>query len=137
MAGVRGLVIAVVATSITCGPTSPTPSPQVPSGTWGGEHVQLTVTDATATVEFDCAHGTLDRPLALDRRGHFDVAGIFVREHGGPIRVDEAPDQQPARYAGIVNRRSMTMTVTMTTSPNVLGPFALVLGQPARLLKCL
>jgi len=63
------------------------------------------------------AHGTLDRPLALDGCGHFDVGGSFFREHGGPIRVDEVPDQQPARYAGSLNQRSMTMTVAMTTSP--------------------
>jgi hypothetical protein len=84
----------------------PTQVTQVLSGTWGGEHVKLIVTDVTATIEFDCAHGTLDRPLALDGSGHFDVGGSFVREHGGPNRVDEDPDQQasPARYAGIVNR---------------------------------
>src|SRR5262249_24911263 len=47
----------------------------VPNGTWGGDHVVLTVTDGGGTVEMDCAHGTLDHPLQLDDAGRFSVAG--------------------------------------------------------------
>ena len=58
---------------------------------WGGTGIQLTVNDATATVEFDCAHGTIDQPLLIDQDGRFDIPGTFVREHGGPIQEGEAP----------------------------------------------
>ena len=106
----------------------------VTAGVWGGDHSRLTVSETAATIEFDCAHGTLDVPLAVDRDGHFDVGGVFVREHGGPIRVDEVLDQEPARYVATIDGRTMILTVT---SSQPVGTFTLVLGQAARLVKCL
>ena len=132
-----GLVIGAQIAILACGPTGPTTLTKVPNGVWGGDHAGLTVSDTSAAIEFDCAHGTLDEPPAVDRNGSFEVSGIFVREHGGPIRVDEVPDEQPARYAGTTNGRTMSLTVTLTTSSQPLGPFALALGQPGRLVKCL
>jgi hypothetical protein len=132
----RGFVAGVFVISLACGPASPT-RPQISVGMWGGDHVELRVSETGATVEFDCAHGTLDAPLAIDSNGHFEVGGTFVREHGGPGRVDEEAEKESARYAGTSNGRTMTLTVMLTSAPQPLGPFALVFGQPGRLLKCL
>ena len=129
-----GLVIGAQIAVLACGPTTPTGLTRVPSGVWGGDHARLTISDTAATIEFDCAHGTLDVPLFVDRTGRFDVGGIFVREHGGPIRVDEVLDQEPARYVGTVDGRTMILTVI---SSQPVGTFTLVLGQAARLVKCL
>jgi hypothetical protein len=88
-------------------------------------------------VEFDCAHGTLDQAPGPDGNGHFDVPGTFFREHGGPVRPGEVPDAHPARYAGTIAGSTLTLTVTITDAQQVVGPFKLVRGASARLMKCL
>jgi hypothetical protein len=133
----RWLVGCFVGVLSACGPTSPSDPPSLLGG-WAGDHVQLTVSQANAIVEFDCAHGTLDQPMMADRDGRFDVSGTFVREHGGPVRPGEVPDQHPARYAGVTAGQKMTLTVTVNDQPpTVVGPFALVQGAAGRLVKCL
>ena len=109
---------------------------RVASGTWAGEHVHLEVSGAGARVEFDCAHGTIDEPMVLDRRGRFDLRGTYVREHGGPVRADEPPGGAPARYAGRARGRTMTLTVVLTGAGERIGSFALVRGAATRLHKC-
>ena len=109
---------------------------QVPSGMWGGEHIRLEVAGRTASIEYDCAHGTITQPLALDRRGHFDARGTHVMEHGGPIRKDEQSDSRPARYTGWTDGKRMTLKVTLTDTDQVLGTFNLVHGERPRIVKC-
>ena len=133
----RWLLGCVVGVLVACGAPSPTPVTHALLGGWGGEHVQLTVNEANAIVEFDCAHGTLDQPVIADRDGRFDVPGTFVREPGGPVRPGEVPDQHPAQYAGVVDEQTMMLTVTLTDQSQTIGPFALVQGAPPRLFKCL
>ncbi len=109
---------------------------RVAAGSWGGDHVRLDVRDGGADIEFDCAHGTLDSALATDGRGHFDVRGVFVRERGGPVRLDEKPDSTPARYSGTVTGDEMTLTVTLANSNEAVGTFTLRRGSEGRLRKC-
>jgi hypothetical protein len=108
----------------------------VPSGTWAGEHIVLEVTSAGATVEFDCAHGTLDAPLALDSGGRFDVAGSFSPERGGPTRGDSTSRAVPARYTGSLKDSTLTVTVVLTESKDTVGVFTLRHGAKPRLFKC-
>jgi len=131
---VVSVVISLQLAAPACGPTAPSIVRTVPAGTWGGDHARLTISSTAATIEFDCAHGTIDVPLTVDRNGRFDVGGIFVREHGGPIRVDETLEQEPARYAGTTDGRTMNLIVT---SSRPLGTFTLVFGQQGRVFKCL
>src|SRR5438477_2009668 len=56
-------------------------------GAWGGQHITIEVNESSATVEFDCAHGQIDGPLVVDRRGRFNLKGTFEGEHGGPVRI--------------------------------------------------
>lgn len=107
---------------------------RVPNGEWGGQHVRLTVTDAGATIEFDCAHGSLDEPLLLDTSGHFDVKGRLVAE-GGPVQKDEAENARPARYRGESDGQHMSLQVTLESGQDA-GTFSLTRGGPARLFKC-
>src|SRR6266404_4607647 len=44
-------------------------------GDWGGRHIRLSVTERGATIEYDCANGTIEEPLLLGRDGRFDVRG--------------------------------------------------------------
>lgn len=105
-------------------------------GTWAGEHIVMEVTSAGATVEFDCAHGTLDAPLTLDSVGRFDIAGSFTPERGGPTRGDSASRAVPARYTGSLKDATLTVTVVLTESKDTLGVFTLRHGARPRLFKC-
>ena len=107
------------------------------AGTWGGQHLRMEVTDGSATLEYDCANGTIAGPLTIDRRGRFSWRGTHTREHGGPIRVDEKKDSRPARYTGSTNGKKMTLTVTLTDTNETLGTYTLVHGQLGRVFKCL
>jgi hypothetical protein len=123
------LVLAVVAAG--CG-TPSTPS-LMPTGLWGGDHIALTVEDRSAHVELDCAHG--DIPIRLPD-APFTVAGTFVRERGGPIRVDET-DSHPAMYVASMSGSVMTLTIRLTDSGELVGTFTLTRGSSGRVVKCL
>jgi len=107
---------------------------RVPKGEWGGEHVRLTVEDGGAQVEFDCAHGRLDEPLALDQSGRFDVKGSLAGE-GGPIRKDDTESARPARYRGETDGQHMSLEVTLEGGESA-GTFSLARGGRAKLVKC-
>jgi hypothetical protein len=107
-----------------------------PIGTWGGSNLNLTIGAAGAVLEFDCAHGSIDQAFAADASGRFDLAGTFVAESPGPIREDPLPSH-PARYSGTTDGRTMTLTVTMTDTEQVFGPFRLSFGTAGRVFKCL
>jgi hypothetical protein len=116
------------------GPGAASRVDRVPQGEWGGEHVRLTVTDAGGTIEFDCAHGSLDAPLTLGADGRFDVKGTLVAE-GGPTRKDDTENASPARYRGSSDARQMRLEVTLESGESA-GTFSLVKSGPARLFKC-
>ena len=106
-------------------------------GTWGGDHVRITIGAASSILEYDCAHGSIDQPFKVDASGHFDLAGTHVLEGPGPIREDQPPVAHPARYTGMTDGKTMTLTVTQTDSNQTLGPSTLTLDAPGRVVKCL
>jgi len=105
-------------------------------GIWGGEHISLEVTEHGATLEYDCAQGTISRRILLDRRGRFDVVGQHVPEHGGPVRQNEQPTGYPVRFTGRVNGKLMTLTLRDSVTNKVIGNFILSYGREPRLIKC-
>ena len=107
-----------------------------PDSTWGGDHVRINVRDGGADIEYDCAHGTIDEPVAPDSTGRFDLKGTHVRERGGPVRQGEKADARPARYTGRINEGTMTLTVKLDGSSEELGAFTLTRGSMGRLWKC-
>jgi len=106
----------------------------LPSGTWGGEHVSLEVSNRGAMLEFDCAHGEITRPIKPDAHGRFNVPGTFTMEHGGPVRRDEKPSSAPARYSGQIT--GDTITLTVTRGKEKLGTYTLKRGEAPKLMKC-
>jgi hypothetical protein len=112
------------------------PSP-VSTGVWGGDHISLTVANTTSHVEFDCAHGDILGALTINARNEFMVSGTFGREHGGPIRIGEVPDSHPAVYFGSASVSTMTMTVQLTDTKEMIGSFTLTRDTPGRVTKCL
>ncbi|MFN2602506.1 MAG: hypothetical protein ABR582_07110 [Gemmatimonadaceae bacterium] len=129
----RALIFFVALSLSGCGssPTGP-----VPQGNWGGQHIGLIVTDTGATINYDCAHGTIDQALvAAD--GIFTAIGTHYQEHGGPIRDGEPVDKHPARYDGRTDGKTMTLDVTLTDSDQKLGTFKLERGASPNVFKCL
>lgn len=115
------------------------PDPEMaesPVGDWGGEHISLQVTERGGRVEYDCAHGTIDKQITLDRRGRFDVLGTHVEEHGGPTRAGEQPHSYPVRLRGQISVDKMRLRVTRLDAREVIGTFNLVRGQEPLLVKC-
>ena len=104
-------------------------------GAWGGIHAGLTLTAEGGTISYDCAHGTLEAPVRRDREGRFEVIGLHVREHGGPVREGEVLDSEPARYFGHVTGDHMVLQVQVGS--DTLGPFTLQRGVAPQLFRCL
>ena len=131
-------VALVLAAPALCGctPSGALSSSGVPiTGRWGGARADLTLTEVGGTISYDCAHGGLNAPAVPNGAGDFDVVGVHVREHGGPVRVGEVPDSMPARYVGQVSRDRMRLRVFVGV--DTLGPFELQLGAAAQLVRCL
>ncbi|MCA1635081.1 MAG: hypothetical protein LC802_15675 [Acidobacteria bacterium] len=108
----------------------------LPVGSWGGEHVGLEVTERGATIEYDCAHGTIGRRIVPDRSGRFDVPGTHTEESGGPIRQDARARGYAVRYTGRVRGRQMSVTVRRGDTGKVIGTYKLVRGQEPSIFKC-
>ncbi len=107
------------------------------TGKWGGEHIGMVVSDSSATLEYDCAHGTIDEPIIPDAEGKFEVSGVHVFEHGGPIRIDEIPDEHPALYKGHIVGNEMTLILVITDTDTVIDTFSLTRGVDPLIYKCL
>lgn len=106
----------------------------IATGTWGGEHITLEVSEKGAEVEFDCAHGQVTQPMTIDKHGDFKASGTFTHEHGGPVLRDENTPPTPVRYSGHVD--GDTMSLTITRGEEKLGSFTLTRGSRPMLRKC-
>jgi hypothetical protein len=132
----RGFIAIVVAATSACAGAATGPS-RARTGLWGGERVLLSVAADGTHLEFDCAHGELPAASTLDHDSRFDAAGVYVREHGGPIRQSEMPDSHPANYSGLVTSQTLTLTIRLSDSSETIGTFTLVPGSSGRVFKCL
>jgi len=106
------------------------------NGVWGGQHVRAEVIDSGASIEFDCAHGTIDEPIVLDRKGSFDVKGKFTTERGGPTRGDENSQDRVVRYRGQVKEQELSLTIMDAGTKETIDTFALTHGSDGRIRKC-
>jgi hypothetical protein len=110
---------------------------RLPAGTWGGQGIRIEVSDAGATIDYDCAHGSIDESISLDKAGRFDAKGLHVRERGGPVREGAEPKGEPARYLGQIQGDTMTLSVRFANRDEPIGTFTLVRGKPGRIRRCL
>jgi hypothetical protein len=103
---------------------------------WGGVGIFVDAGPSGVKIELDAAQGRIERPLALDDAGRFDMEGTLSREHPGPTRQGEGePAPEPARYRGTIERGTLTLRITLTRSGTVIGPLTARQGSPARLRK--
>lgn len=106
------------------------------SGTvWGGQHVELEVTPEGAKLEFDCASGTISKPVQVDAGGKFKVTGTFTRERPGPVMRDGNPPAT-ATYSGSIEGNTMKLTITSGAQNESQGDYVLDRGKPGRVVKC-
>jgi hypothetical protein len=103
-------------------------------GVWGGNHIRFEVTDGGASIEYDCAHGTVSGRIVVDAAGRFNVAGTHYREHGGPVREGEDSNGQPVRLKGRVGGSLMSLTVTRGREK--IGTYSLTRDSDGRVFKC-
>jgi hypothetical protein len=105
------------------------------TGNWNGEHLSLMLDAQGGMSEYDCAHGALYAPLILRADGTFEVAGVHVREMGGPVREGALPDSLPSLYIGRWDGGALALRVVVEA--DTLGPFLVRKEAPVRLVKCL
>jgi hypothetical protein len=107
-------------------------------GSWGGKHIQMIVSAEGAKIEFDCAWGTIDEPLMVNKDGNFEAHGTYLPERGGPVRYGEPPpERHPAHFHGWTDGRQMRLTVRLLDTGESVGTFTLGLGHSPILDKCL
>lgn len=106
------------------------------AGVWGGNRINLEVTDESTLVEFDCAHGTINHPVILDQQGRFDARGTYVSEGHGPARAGDKAEGSPARYYGSVSGETMSLTVEVDGSSATKTSYTLTHGRQGKLTKC-
>lgn len=111
--------------------------PVVP-GIWGGEGIRLTLFEKGATVEYDCAFGSITEPLLVDEQGRFEAAGVHSFESGGPShRGSPKAKTHTALYHGRIDGSQMILTVILPETNKQIGIFSLRLGAQPLLEKCL
>jgi hypothetical protein len=108
---------------------------RVPVGEWGGPHARLDVQEKAASLELDCARGTIDGALRLERGGRFKAKGLFRREGGAEMAQEAAAEGRPAQYSGTLKGNVLTLHI-LTEDEQKLGPFTLERGARADLVKC-
>jgi len=116
--------------------TSTNSSQRKISGMWGGQGISMEVTDSGATLEFDCASGTITEAVVLDSAGKFSAKGRFARQRPGPTREEDDTEGQPAAYSGVVDGENLTLTITLTKNSEKVGDFTLAHGKMGRIRRC-
>jgi hypothetical protein len=127
----RGAFGAAVLLAVACG-ASPVDLDTVPVGTWGAESAGLLVRTDGAHGHIGCTLGDVNGAIPLDDEGRFDVAGEW--------NVDAFPIDRgvrhPARLSGRSDGRTLTLSVRLIDTGQVLGPARLVLGREPQMQNC-
>lgn len=82
------VLVSLVLVIVSFAAARPRKMQRLQTGSWGGSHIRIEVGPGSATIDYDCANGTINGPLTMDSKGHFTWRGFHNREHGGPIRID-------------------------------------------------
>jgi hypothetical protein len=128
----RGIRILVVIFLISCAGAAD--MQRIPTGVWGGEHINIEVAEKSASIEYDCAHGLIDGPLVVDANGRFSLRGTHTPERGGPIHADGQQQSHPANYLGSISGNKMTLTLKLKGAED--ETFTLEKGKQGDLFKC-
>ncbi len=106
----------------------------IPTGNWGGQHINMKVGAKSAAIEYDCASGVIQGPLVVDGDGNFKLHGTHRMRRGGPTRADETPNDHPATYTGSIKGNTMTLNLKISDSDE--ETFTLEKGKEGELFRC-
>jgi hypothetical protein len=109
----------------------------VPPGIWGATGIGLVIGNNGGEIEYDCADGEIEQKLTVDKNGNFNVNGVHIPSHPGPIRLDSPPERKPARYQGKISGKTMTLAVTLTENNKKIGEYVLERDKFPRIHRCL
>jgi len=116
---------------IACSAATSTPITDV-VGTWGGDNAGIIITGNDVHVHIGCTLGNTVRPIHTDANGRFEASGTY--------NVDAYPVDRgiihPATFNGRIVGQTMTLTVTLTDTGQVLGPVTLVYGKEPKMGPC-
>ncbi len=104
------------------------------AGSYGSPQLLLVVGAESATLEFNCAQGTLPVPIALDAKGAFSVEGTYTQ--GSGIQPPEPYPAQKTRYQGTLRGKSLRLRGTLPDG-RALGPYVLTVGRDTQPAKCM
>ena len=104
--------------------------------TWGGEHIRLQITTDGATVDFDCAAGTITEPVKVDAQGQFRLTGMFTPEQPGPVRKDKTSTTMAATYSGDIVGDTMRLNIKTGSQSEAVGDYVLTRGSTGHVVKC-
>lgn len=124
---VPGLCLAIASSCVSAAADTP-----LTKGRWAGEAAIFVVVDGGAEIEFECARGRIDKAVAVDRNGDFDMAGTLTPDGPGPARDEGAGSA--ARYQGHV--KGTTMTLVVWNGDKKVGSYELTRDREVVLRKC-
>jgi hypothetical protein len=130
------VIVSLVLLIVSSAASRPRKMQRLATGSWGGPHIRIEVGPRSATIDYDCANGTIEGPFTIDSKGRFTWRGTHNREHGGPIRSDQKPNTRPAIYSGWIKGDTMTLTVKLAGTDEVLETYTLKRGSQGRVFKC-
>jgi hypothetical protein len=102
------------------------------AGLWGGDHIQMMITDSGATFQTDCGSGTIDQRLAVDAAGAFHATGTLT------LTNTPSATPTPATFDGTireVDHMSLKVTTTVNNNPSTTT-YRLEKGEDGRLSRC-
>lgn len=131
------VILSLVFLIVSSAASRPRKMQRLSAGTWGGPHISMQVDASSATINYDCANGSIDGPLTIDSKGRFKWRGIHNREHPGPTRIDEQSNGTPVIYTGWIKGDTMSMTVRLADTNDIVDSFTLKRGGAGRVFKCM
>ena len=81
---------------------------------WGGEQIELNVSESTATssLDFSCASGAIPGPIGVDGCGRFRVFGTYTPGPGGAMPICWRPTVYRILYEGTITGDEMDLKMT-------------------------
>jgi len=127
-AGMTGLAIVCMVAAIYAG------GRPLRSVSWRAPDIKLVIGVDSAYYESACAHATIREAITVNKHGEFMVAANYFQE-GGPIQ--QPPVSEPAHFVGDVRHRTMSLTIYLDETGEMIGPIILTPGNSGPIIKCL
>ncbi|MGI8402698.1 MAG: hypothetical protein ACR2NS_14020 [Gemmatimonadaceae bacterium] len=124
-------VLSSILVLLACAVATSTPITEV-AGTWGGENAGLIVNGTDAHVHIGCTLGDAVGPIHPDETGRFQATGTY---NVNAYPVDRGI-VHPAVFTGQIVGHTMTLTVSLSDTAQVLGPATLVYGAEPKMGPC-